>query len=282
MTKTKNILVGLIAIGFLGCKKKPTIETSNKKIFEKYEIIKTNKIQVLNFATFHMRDTPDANKFDFDASNLENVSMVHAIAKSISEFKPTVIVVEESPEFNEALLSEYKQYVKNPDMKFKNVSEIQLLAYEVGRLSNADRIYGVNHKMRYNYMIGRSVKNQIDSIGYMKFAKQVPSVMKKMNKMSVREKLVFGNSDEALDFAILGNADILTHIGTDGNFEGADEAAKYYHRNLRMYSNLNRISLTNEDRVFILLGGSHTAFFRDFLSRSSKYELVNTDKYLKK
>lgn len=36
---------------------------------------------------------------------------------------------------------------------------------------------------------------------------------------------------------------MLTHAGTKYNFEGADEAAKYYQRNLRMYSNLNRIEL---------------------------------------
>ena len=62
---------------------------------------------------------------------------------------------------------------------------------------------------------------------------------------------------------------------------GADEAAKYYQRNLRMYSNLNRIELNQDDRVFILMGASHTAFFRDFMSRNPKYKMVNTFKYLR-
>ena len=77
------------------------------------------------------------------------------------------------------------------------------------------------------------------------------------------------------------NADIMTHVGTAEGFEGADESAKYYQRNLRMYSNLNRIKLNKDDRVFILLGASHTAFFRDFINRSPKYEMVNTFDYLK-
>jgi len=72
------------------------------------------------------------------------------------------------------------------------------------------------------------------------------------------------------------NAEIMTHVGTSGNFEGADEASKYYQRNLRMYSNLKRIKLKKEDRVFILLEASHSAFFRDYISRSPKYELVRT------
>ena len=77
------------------------------------------------------------------------------------------------------------------------------------------------------------------------------------------------------------NADILTHAATESKFEGADEAAKYYQRNLRMYTNLNRIDLKSSDRVFILMGASHTAFFRDFISRSPKYIMVDTFEYLK-
>ena len=76
------------------------------------------------------------------------------------------------------------------------------------------------------------------------------------------------------------NADILTHAGTKDAFEGADEAALFYKRNLRMYSNLNRIHLDKEDRVFILMGAAHTAFFRDFISRSPKYTMVNTFDFL--
>lgn len=34
------------------------------------------------------------------------------------------------------------------------------------------------------------------------------------------------NMDRFLDFLIAVNADMLTHAGTEGNFEGADEAAK--------------------------------------------------------
>ena len=48
-----------------------------------------------------------------------------------------------------------------------------------------------------------------------------------------------------------------------------------------MYSNLNQIPVTKEDRIFILMGGTHTAFFNEFLKRSPKFKLVNTFEYLK-
>ena len=73
----------------------------------------------------------------------------------------------------------------------------------------------------------------------------------------------------------------MTYVGTENGFEGADEAAKYYQRNLRIYSNLNRLLLEKDDRVFIISGGSHSAFLREFMRRDEKYEMVNTFDYLK-
>ncbi|MEO0340498.1 MAG: DUF5694 domain-containing protein [Bacteroidota bacterium] len=39
--------------------------------------------------------------------------------------------------------------------------------------------------------------------------------------------------------------------------------------------------MEKSDRVFILSGGSHTAFLNNFLKRSLKYEVINTMDYLK-
>ncbi len=39
--------------------------------------------------------------------------------------------------------------------------------------------------------------------------------------------------------------------------------------------------MTKDDRIFILMGGTHTAFFMDFLKRSPKFQLENTFNYLK-
>lgn len=200
-------------------------------------------------------------------------------------FKPTVILVETTPEFDAELQTEYNKYLKNPKMFFKHPSEIELLAYELGRISKTKRIYGIDHKMGYNYNVGNEIENLIDSAWHDKYYKNplkfYPQVDVNENNLDLLDKLKLNNHDRYLDFLITVNADMLTHVGSEKGFEGADAAAKYYQRNLRMYSNLNRINLTKNDRVFILMGASHTAFFRDFISRSPKYEMVNTIEYLK-
>jgi uncharacterized protein YfkK (UPF0435 family) len=279
-----TIFLSLILIS--SCKENITDkEASNNKTSEPELLETTNKVQILNFGTFHMGFTNDANTTEFDEHNKDNQKKIHDIAERLSNFKPTVIIVETVPEYDKQLQTEYNNYLDDPNMLFKNPSEIELLAYELGRLSKTKRIFGIDHKMGYNYNIGNEIENSIDSVWHDKYYEDPLSYYPEVNinedSLNLLEKLKLTNHDMYLDFLITVNADMLTFVGTEKGFEGADEATKYYQRNLRMFSNLNRIQLTEDDRVFILMGASHTAFFRDFISRSPKYEMVNTIEYLK-
>lgn len=282
MKFTKICFILFSVVFLFSCSEK---NTDTSSVDQEQDTQSYDKVQVLNFGTFHMGFTNDANKTEFDEEDKKNQQRVHAIAEKLSDFNPTVILVEQEPKYNEKIQQEYRNYVNNPDTVFKNPSEIELLAYELGRLSETERIYGIDHKMGYNYRIGQQIDNQIDPEWHDKYYEDpksfYPSIDVNKDSLSLSGKLKLMNKDRYLDFLITVNADMLTHAGTENGYEGADEAAKYYQRNLRMYSNLNRIDLDEDDRVFILMGASHTAFFRDFMSRDPKYKMVDTFNYLK-
>lgn len=256
------------------------IQAQQKPIFnDKFP----DAVTVLNFGTFHMGYTSDATSVDFDEHNKKNQEEVHKIAQMIAAFKPTVIIVETPPEYNDTLQKDYQNYLINPKMKFEHPSEIELLAFEIGRLCQTQRIYGIDHQMGYNYMIPNSVKGKVNDATYERYFDllEKEELKLKYDSLSLLDKLKVDNHPQYLDFLLNVNADILTYVSTKGNFEGADEAAKYYHRNIRMFSNLNQIELDPNDRVFILMGASHTAFFNDFMKRSPRYKLVDPFLYLK-
>lgn len=287
-TTQKTILIASI-LAFYSCKNSHIVLTEKKNTQNVVVNNKTDddlkKIRVLNFGTFHMGLTNDATTTEFDENDRKNQLAVKEIAKKLSEFRPTVIIVERPPSFDKKLQAEYSEYVSNPKMKFKDPSEIELLAYELGRISGTKRIYGVDHKMSYNYNIGSEMTNSIDSTWHNKYYKNplqyYPDVNIDQSKLNLLEKLKITNQQSYLDFLIEVNAEMLAHAGSEKGFEGADEATKYYQRNIRMYSNLNRIPLTENDRVFIILGASHTAYFKDFIQRSPKFKMVNTFQYFK-
>jgi Family of unknown function (DUF5694) len=286
MTKKAILIVGIFAIySFKSAHKTVTNKENQNSFTESIIDDDLKKISVLNLGTFHMGQTSDANKTEFDENDKKNQMAVKEIAQKLALFRPTVIIVETPPSFDKKLQAEYSEYVSNPKMKFKDPSEIELLAYELGRLSGTKRIYGIDHKMGYNYNIGSEMVNSIDSLWHNKYYKDplkyYPEVNVDENKLNLLDKLKLTNHDSYLDFLIEVNAEMLAHVGSANGFEGADEATKYYQRNMRMYSNLNRINLTADDRVFILMGASHTAYLRDFISRSPKYKMVNTFDYLK-
>jgi len=254
------------------------VTIDEKKVFKtKFD----DAIPVLNVATFHMGETPDAHSTDFDEHDKGNQLEVKKVAKVLAEFKPTIIVVEALPKNDSKRQADYLDYINNPNKQFQNPDEIVLLAYEVGRLSGAKRIHGIDFREEYNYSI--NVENGVDTTTINKYLALIDenNLGNLKEEMSFYELFKLNNHPQYLESLINFNADLLTYISSKGNSEGADEAAKFYHRNLVMFSNLNQIPVTKSDRIFILMGGGHTAFFMDFLRRSPKYTVDNIFDYLK-
>ncbi len=237
------------------------------------------KIPVFNLGTFHMGFTSDAHQTEYDEHDKKNILEIREIAKKIAAFKPTVILVEYEPKDNDLIQKNYQEYLKNPGVKFKNPSEVELLAFEIARLSNTSKIYGIDEQLGYNYRMVGNLAEKINAEDYLKFMEK--DLFPDDPKMNTLQMLIYNNQPEYLDYLININADMMTHVSTEEKFEGADEAALFYKRNLRMYSNINRIPLTENDRVFILSGATHAAFFKMFMQRSPRYELVNIFDYLR-
>lgn len=252
--------------------------------YEKKNIYKTkfdDAIPVLNIATFHMGETSDAMKTEFDENDKRNRKEIKRVAKLLAEFKPTIIVIEALPGKDSMRQVDYLDYLKNPNKKFINPDERELLAYEVGRLSGATKIYGIDYKESYSIQ-GDTIQ-PIDQTTNSKYWKLVDENDKKNPEEGIPFYDLFklNNHPQYLESLININADLLLYISNKGKSEGADAAAKFYHRNLVMFSNLNQIQMTKDDRVFILMGGTHTAFFMHFLERSPKFKLENSFDYLK-
>ena len=276
--------IPLIAFSLLlvSCNNKQSAAKQKKEPI--VEEVVPSAIQVLNFGTFHMGYTSDSKTIEFDEYDKKNVDSIHQIAKKLARFKPTVLIVETVPDYNSILQKNYDTYLSDSTSTFDEPNEVELLAFEVGRLSGTKEIWGIDHKLQYNYGIGFEIDNAIDSVTLNRFQAYpfaaIPNLNLFENGLSLPEKLKRMNHPKVLDLLITANADILTYAGTEEGFEGADEAAKYYQRNLRIYSNLNRLNLKKTDRVFILMGGSHTAFLREFMERDENYEMVDTFSYL--
>lgn len=286
----KQTILFLCLLIFFNCNtENKSSETIEEDVFKQ----KSSKIKVLNFGTFHFGHTPDANNTEFDEYSVAAQKEIRQISKMLAEFKPTIICIENLPKFNNEINKAYQEFLKNPSKLNTHYGESSMVGFEVGRLNNVSKIYGIDNHMGYNYSVGDFFEsspeydNAIDSKTYLQLTnepfKDYPEIAqreKNYNNLSLLEKLKLINEPLHLDYSINTNADKLLYVGTKDEFQGADNAAIFYHRNMKIYSNLNRIPMTKEDRIFIIMGTAHTAFLREFMKRSPKFEMVNTLEYL--
>ncbi|MEM9525386.1 MAG: DUF5694 domain-containing protein [Bacteroidota bacterium] len=272
------------ALAYLGsCTNEPRVMAPTDQVAVEESPLRTDEgqIAVLNLGTFHMGYTSDANTVEYDEAAEENARQIALVCEQLARFEPTVICVEEVTSDQVDLAAAYALYRDNP--KHESVyaeSEIQILAFEVGRLVGTKKVFAIDHKLAYNY----DQSELAEATGSQAYFGELEYLQGQFGLFemdsSLSQSLLRMNTPHAYDVLINVNADVLAHANSSDGFEGADEAAKYYQRNLRIFANLNKLPLSSEDRVLIISGASHAAFLDMLMRRSQKYQAVDLKKYL--
>jgi hypothetical protein len=287
----KNIVFFLTFL-IAACGVTPTTSSSMPEV--EAVSVAASKIKVLNIGSFHFGTTSDASKVDFDENDLSNQAEIKTISKLIARFKPTIICLEFLPEYEQKINQAYQAFLDHPSQLDSTYGELSMIGFDVARLSGLDKVYGIDNHMAYNYSLGDFIEsspeleNSVDPQTYLELTNEpfkhhpeIGELDSRFDELSLIEKLSLTNEPIMLDYSLNTNADKLLYVAIDDGFEGAEQAAQFYLRNMKIYSNLNRIKMTKNDRVLILMGSAHTAMLREFIRRSPKFELVDTLEYLK-
>jgi hypothetical protein len=154
--------------------------------------------------------------------------------------------------------------------------EINLIAFEVGRLTNVKKVYGIDARIGFNYpkLIEMAKKQDASR----EFLEESIETVEWITGQPLLKQIAYYNSEE-FKSEIFNFYNFLATMQTPGNNEGAEIISDFYNRNLSMYANFSAIPLEKEDRVLIILGGTHTAYFDIFLKHNPKYKLVDASRY---
>jgi hypothetical protein len=272
----KKIVFGLIICLAFACNQKANeAATSSEK---KPKVAKNNseKISVLNFGTAHLSLTTDSNSSMINLNDPKEKADLKKMVEKIAEFKPTVILLELDPNNNEYIKKTYAKYKIDQNERLNYSDEVNSIGLEVGRLSGTERIYGIDSQIGFDYpsLVNLANKDKVDSL----FVVDMMNSYQKVNNLKLKEQFKEINTTEykmrTFDFY-----NFLATQHTKENYEGAKVISNFYERNLRMYSNLNDLELSKDDRVFILAGATHTAYLDIFIENSNKFILENPLKY---
>lgn len=269
----KKLLIGFLILTIIPCvsQTKELIQTNQNNKDKS-----TSKIHVLNFGTIHLSGSTDAYSSVTNINNPQVKLELKQIVGYLAAFKPTIICVEIPPESTEYINETLKKYKIDQTARINYSEEVNVIGLEVARLSGAKKIYGIDNPIGFDYpsLIKIANSSKTDST----YVATIMNNYEQLNRKPILEQYQQINTPEYKKETF----DLYNHLATmstAGNFEGADIIAEFYKRNLRMYANFSKIEMNSHDRILIIMGATHTAYFDIFLGNSPKYILEDASKY---
>jgi hypothetical protein len=240
------------------------------------------KPTVLVLATSHMNNPGrDVLNVQWDDVLTEKRQReIRQFVNLLKRFKPTKIAVEAS--FGSAKLDEqYNLYLRGEYQLTRH--EREQIGFRLAKELNHQKIYGVDAEGDFD--IGRvfafAAANNQQEIVDRAFAiakRQVAETQKLIPTATITEIYKFLNEQQRINEGHLPYM-LMARIGKDGEYPGADFLADWYKRNLKIYSNITRITQSKDDRILIIFGAGHAKLLQQFIEDSGEYNLDRASKY---
>lgn len=212
-------------------------------------------------------------------------SEITAIASAIKKFNPTIIAVE--------LLPSYQSYIDSIFLLYKTdnfelgKNEVQQFGFRLGRELNLNRIYCVDDPGRHYEKLEAIFNDSVRLANFEHYFLNPPNGIRKANLVakkisSIIDELIDGNNQNLLRKRL---STYLYHPfkyeEQEGDFTGVDfESGRWFNRNLRIFRNIQRISISSEDRVLLIVGNEHLNLLNYFFDVSEEFDLISPLPYL--
>jgi len=258
------------------------------------------KQEVLIIGSFHF------NNPNFDAIKTEAFNVLadkpqqelEAITEKIKKFNPDKIFVEWDFDKQGELDSLYQLYVKGSYNKyiekykstdqfaFYNENEMFQLAFRAGKKTGLNKIYGIDYFVSLPF---DTVMNSIKKAKQIDLKNEIDNFVKKSAEESNLKRKTLGLTQLLLDLNTESSRNAnagfylrsLNKAGSNESFAGAFSVSEWYRRNLYMYSLVQKITLSTDKKIVILLGAGHISMIKEFIELENKFKIVELKDVLK-
>ncbi|WP_153795806.1 DUF5694 domain-containing protein [Foetidibacter luteolus] len=256
------------------------------------------KNKILTLGTFHFHLVKSQFGVDFDINSKDKQTELNELIKQIEAYKPTKIFVEwensKQTELNE-LYSLFlrdtsfelikQKYGKNETMYFD--SEVQQLGFRLARNLGHKKLYAFDHIINEPNdtviaAIQKANQNDLMNDIQKEFGEYAQTIITKFQQEnSLKELLLFFNSKDLEDKLNSGYISLFNKAGSSEDFSGAYFVSERFRRNLYMYSLIQKQIEKTGERILVIVGGQHSAGFRDFIRDDKNVEKVELETVLK-
>ena len=257
------------------------------------------KKEILLIGTFHFNnpgaDIVKTNSFDVMSKNSQKE--LEKITEKIKKYNPKKIFVEWEYDQQSKLDSLYNLYLndnyfdyvkeKHPKNNFYLQNEIFQLAFKTAKKCNLKKVYGIDYP--YTTFPFDSLLNSIEKAKQETLKNEILKRIEEFEKLenenlkksNLTKLIINKNTEDYRKTDLQSYISLLNKAGQNTDFSGAFLVSEWFKRNLYMYSLVQKITESADDKVMILLGASHIALFKQYIELDENFKSIELIEILK-
>jgi len=243
--------------------------------------------RIMILGTYHM-DNPGLDTVNLSAddvlSNKRQAEMADLLDK-LARFNPTKIAIE--AQYKSTYWPNlYKKYLAGEYKLGRD--EREQIGFQLAKRLKLDTLYPVDFPMFMNGLTDSEIeypKPRPDSSPAKPPKPSAPAPLSEedqlLRRSTVTEFLRYLNDEKRIQESNATYMQMLLPNDNPAIYARADLVANWYKRNLRIFSNLARITDFGNDRILLIIGAGHLKILRSLAIDSPNFCLVDTQLYLK-
>jgi hypothetical protein len=252
-----------------------------------------NSAKILILGVYHF-DNPGQDTYSTESDDVyspKRQGEIKELVEKLTRYRPSKIAIESAYK-SDYWTSRYKTFLDKDYELGRN--EIEQIGFRLAKKFNHETLYPIDFPMWMNgLMPNEREQPKIKPTPIPKPEKETtpktesekPAYIQKKEEIirtkTIVESLRYLNSDEYMKPSHAQYLTLLLPSETIAIYEKTDLATNWYKRNLRMFTNISRITDFPDDRILLIVGSGHLKILRGFAEDSTYFCLVDTQDYLK-
>lgn len=240
--------------------------------------------QILLLGTFHFGES----NIDFASPDAQNE--LDVFVQKLAQFQPDTVAVEIATHEQEIVSNSYRAFqledLRNPEKIKTGICDVCMygntaplpytnesvqVGYRLAKMLNLPDVYAVD--------IDSGLRGDLETIFPLlgDVITKVETAMSNHAKDSIIDQYKYYNSEE---FSLLNHGIYLkaNSIQKEGKYIGSELVTSWYDRNLKIYSNLQKLA-QNSERLFVIYGTGHLQILKDLIQADPNFKLVDATTY---
>ncbi len=302
-TKMKKLIYGITFLTIVcSCKqsdRQPEPQSSKPTnpiyLADSTEFVGKHKTDVMILGVFHFANPQKDSykpKFEIEVLSEKRQLEIDELLTKIAEYRPTKILIEANRKRSDSLLNAHYSNYLNDDFDIsKETNEIFQLGFKLAKKMSHKVIYSTDARADWfgveldwdNYDEEAYLKSTGQYIKSTRYNHDVRAQLLDSLKTTMTLTEFFRIKNNPLSL-LKNHQQYLTDVVLEGagdNYLGADSAARWYRRNLRIFANAyDIVDFNKEERILMIYGAGHVWTLRQFFKDSPDFDYVEVNDYL--